>query len=218
MAKQPNGRSRLIPGAQFKKFMKKPRAWIICALIFFAVLGLLRLLGDQLYDYPDNPEVSSLPKNATIVCLAGGKHRIETAFALFSEGIGDRLFIVGAGRKTTPLSLLRSHGPEAAARFPWKRFDHNSRNTMENAFAVRNILEQNPEIKTLILVTSEYHMRRAELMIRHHIAPEIKIIPFTPAVEAIERGNWWHSCVGAEVTLWEYFKFMRAKLLLPLMG
>ncbi len=202
----------------------RPSVWAgVISIFLLLLITAIRFLGDELYAYPPNPPTDQLPKNAVIVCLAGGKFRIQAALSLFSQGVGDRLLIVGTGKKTTPESLARAHAVETKETIPNHRFgqievETESRNTIENAFAVRRYLQKNPEVQNLLLITSGYHMRRAEIMIANQISPEVKIIPFVPPNEALVKQNWWHSWIGIQVTTVEYFKFLLGSLLIPRLG
>lgn len=193
------------------------------AIFLLTFIIAIRLLGDRLYDFPSNPELASLPKNTAIICLAGGKGRIETAFDLFFQDVGDSLFIIGAGKKSTINSLLRNHASPREVQTNEHRLgriivENESRNTIENAFAVSRYLQQNPNIKTVLLVTSGYHMRRAQFMIENQVHREIKIIPYNPPKEVIEQQTWWHTWLGIQVTVVEYGKFLLATLLIPRLG
>lgn len=204
--------------------MHRPSAWAgaLSILILSVILGV-RLLGDQLYQYPENPALDKIPADATVVCLAGGKFRVEAAYNLFAQGVGKELFIVGAGKKSTPGNLGRAHAAEALQKMTETRFrgiqvETESRNTIENAFAVSRYLQQNPEVKSIVLVTSAYHMRRAQVVIEHQVHNGLEIIPYTPPSERIEKRTWWHTWLGIEVTMTEYFKFLLASLLAPQLG
>ncbi|RYZ96473.1 MAG: YdcF family protein [Proteobacteria bacterium] len=202
----------------------RPSVWAgALALIILSFLLATRLLGDRLYDYPANPDLSAIPPDAAIVCLAGAKFRIEAAYALFAQGVGRRLFIVGAGKKSTPGNLGRAHAPEALAKMTEERFrdiqvETESRNTIENAFAVSRYLQEHPDVKTIVLVTSAYHMRRAQVVIQHQLHESLNIIPYTSDKEIIGHGTWWHTWLGMEITSVEYLKFLLASLLAPQLG
>ncbi len=187
------------------------------------MIAAIRLLGDNLYDFPANPSSPSLPKNSVVVCLAGGKHRIEAGYSLFAGGVGENLFIVGAGKHATALGLARIQAMGIAQKIPQDRFEkilveNESRNTIENAFVVKRFLDQNPNVKNLILVTSSYHMRRATFMVAHQIAADVNIIPFVPQAMELGRNNWWHTWLGITLTTEEYFKFLLTSLLVPRLG
>jgi len=202
----------------------RPSVWAGAISIFLLLLiAGIRVYGDNLYEYPENPSPSNLPKDIVIVCLAGGKYRIEAAFSLYANGIGERLFIVGAGPKATKDAIAKLQAVETAQKIPWDRFDkilveNESRNTIENAFAVKRFLEQNPQVKKILLVTSGYHMRRAEFMISNQIPLDVQIIPFTPTSTEIGRENWWQTWLGISITVEEYFKLLLVKMLLPTLG
>lgn len=204
--------------------MHRPSAWAGAIAIFIlSFICAVRLLGDRLYDYSANPAKQTIPADASIVCLAGAKFRIEAAYNLFAEGVGKRLFIVGAGKKSTPGNLGRAHAAESLQKMTEERFrdiqvETDSRNTIENAFAVSRYLQQNPDVKTIVLVTSSYHMRRAQVVIQHQLHENLNIIPYTPEKEIIGRGTWWHTWLGMEITMVEYFKFLLASLLAPQLG
>jgi uncharacterized SAM-binding protein YcdF (DUF218 family) len=202
--------------------LPRPSVWAgalsICALLLILAL---RLLGDTLYDYPANP--SALPQDSVIVVLAGGRHRVEAAYSLYATGVGMQMWVIGAGKRATPMGLARAQAGEVAQRIPWDRFEKiqvetDSRNTIENAFAVKRLLEQNPGVKTLVLVTSPYHMRRSLLMIAHHIPTEVHLIPYTPPTADFAGADWWHTWAGISLTVEETIKFELASLLVPRLG
>lgn len=183
----------------------------------------IRLLGDNLYNYPANSDPASIPKDAVVICLAGGKQRIESAFSLYADGVGQRLYIVGAGKNASAAALSRMQASQVAQKISWDRFDKiqvetESRNTMENAFVVKRFLEQNPQVKNVVLVTSSYHMRRALFMIALQIRADVKIIPHAPANLEFERNKWWQSWNGITVTIVEYAKYLLASFLIPRLG
>ncbi len=219
-----SGRSRLRRSEKSRGPTHRPSVWAGAIAIFLLLLiAGIRLYGDNLYDYPENPASDQLQKDGVIVCLAGGKYRIESAFSLYANGVGERLFIVGAGPKATKESIAKLQAVETAQKIPWDRYDRilvetESRNTIENAFAVKRFLELNPQVKKIFLVTSSYHMRRAEFMIANQIPKYVQIVPFTPLSTEIDRSNWWHTWLGISLTTEEYFKLLMVKLLLPALG
>lgn len=193
------------------------------SLFLLSLIVAIRLLGDLLYYYPANPDLKNLPKDAAIICLAGGKFRVEAAYSLYAEGVGRQLLIVGAGKKSTPQLLGRAHADGAAKAISEDRFSRiqvetESRNTIENAFAVARFLEQNPNVNEIVLVTSGYHMRRALMMIESQVHRPVKLIPYTPPADSLHQKNWWHTWLGIEVTTVEYVKFVLASLLIPRLG
>jgi uncharacterized SAM-binding protein YcdF (DUF218 family) len=224
VAEQHDGRSRVSSEALStpRGPTHRPSVWAGALSIFLLLLIIgIRFAGDTLYDFPAPPQ--TLPEDSVIVCLAGGKHRVEAAYSLFADGVGQQLWIIGAGKRATVMGLARAQAVEAAQKIPWDRFDKihvetESRNTIENAFAVKRFLEQNGGVKKLVVVTSPYHMRRSLLMIAHHIPSDVVLIPYTPPAADFGRDTWWHSWTGIALTVEETTKFQLASILVPRLG
>ena len=94
-----------------------------------------------------------------IVALAGGASRISDAIELLASGRGRRLLISGVNRTTSTNAISRLN-PEFEK---WVRccvdFDW-SVNTLGNAIEIRRWAERRG-FRSLIVVTSNYHMPRA---------------------------------------------------------
>lgn len=200
--------------------IRKRALWIgVVFILCAALIASLKCLGDSLYDFPEN--ITSFPPDAVIVCLTGGKGRIEAAINLYAQGVGSGLHVIGAGKKTSVGMLLKMHVSDeiansiSAQRVAQILVETESRNTIENAFAVNRLLLNSPAVKTIVLVTSGYHMRRAQFMIENQMHGQLRIVPYTPPKEAIERHNWWKSAIGIEVTLTEYFKLLTSTIIIP---
>ena len=196
--------------------------WIgVLFLVLLSFAGSIRLLGTFLYDYPPAPAKDQIPKDSLIVCLAGGRGRVHAALDLFSEGVGAELFIVGAGPHTNVQTILKNilAAPDApkisVARMQKVLLEKDSRNTIENAYAVENFLRQNPQVHDVVLITSSYHMRRSLLILQSLLRKEVHVVPYSPPKEPIDAANWWQSFLGIEVTVVEYSKFLLAKILIP---
>src|SRR5712671_7106273 len=105
-------------------------------------------------------EEVSLDRNADgIVALTGGASRIADAIELLASGRGKRLLISGAYRATNSKEISRLN-PEFDR---WVRccvdFDR-SLNTLGNALETKRWAESRG-FRSLIVVTSNYHMPRA---------------------------------------------------------
>lgn len=204
--KGPNHRSSIWAGA-FSIFI---------LLVFIG----LRTVGDNLYLFPENPPLPSIPKDTAIICLAGAKGRIEEAFSLYAKGVGNSLYIIGAGKRSSIQTLVKNHAAQSAElisepRLQQVRVETESRNTIENAAVVDRILQARPELQSFVLVTSGYHMRRAQFMIENQSHRKVQIIPYVPEKESIGRFNWWTTWLGIQITLMEYLKYLMAVILVP---
>ena len=100
------------------------------------------------------------------VYLGRGADRFTTALWLYRAGRVRRIIISGGSS-----AVLRPAGTEASglrtllllAGVPDSAIlvEDRSRNTRENALFTKELLRKHPEIKSLVLVTSAYHERRA---------------------------------------------------------
>ena len=144
-----------------------------------------------------------------IVALAGGASRISDAIELLASGRGRRLLISGVNRTTSTNAISRLN-PEFEK---WVRccvdFDW-SVNTLGNAIEIRRWAEHRG-FRSLIVVTSNYHMPRALAEIAHQL-PDVALLPFPVITERQRAEPWWASRTTARLMLTEYMKLIFARL------
>jgi len=177
-------------------------------LTFALVVSLLVLIGlGFVWFIRDVPaEEVSLDRNADgIVVLTGGASRIADAIELLASGRGKRLLISGAYRATNSKEISRLN-PEFER---WVRccvdFDR-SINTVGNALETKRWAESRG-FRSLIVVTSNYHMPRALAEIAHQL-PDVALVPF-PVVTDRQRTERLATMRRMVV---EYVKFVFAKV------
>jgi uncharacterized SAM-binding protein YcdF (DUF218 family) len=148
-----------------------------------------------------------------IVALTGGASRITDAVALLAAGRGKRLLISGAGPTTNSYEISRLH-PEFEK---WVHccvdFDQ-SRNTLGNAIETRRWAEQRG-FRSLIVVTSNYHMPRALAEIAHQL-PNARLVPFPVVTDRQRAEPWWASVANVRLMVTEYLKYLVAQLRIAL--
>jgi len=152
----------------------------------------------------------ALARNADgIVVLTGGASRISDAIELLAERRGQRLLISGANRATTAAEISRLN-PEFVR---WVRccvdFDR-SLNTLGNAIEIRRWAEHRG-FRSLIVVTSHYHMPRAMAEIANQL-PGATLVPFPVISERMKTEPWWASPGTTRLLLSEYLKYIVAQL------
>ena len=123
-----------------------------------------------------------------IIVLTGGKNRIEKGIDLLSKGYGDKLLISGV---FMPSEIETKFSLEKEKNDLFKCcvfYDQKSKNTLENAQEVDKWLNKNKDIKSIILVSSYYHLPRSIMIFEKKIKSNVKIYP-KPALQNINYRN-----------------------------
>ncbi|HLK84088.1 MAG TPA: YdcF family protein [Xanthobacteraceae bacterium] len=143
-----------------------------------------------------------------IVALTGGASRISDAVELLASGRGQRLLITGVAPTTNTAELIRL-APGSARWFGCCiDLDYSAVNTVGNA-AETGRWARERGFRSLVVVTSGYHMPRALMEIAHRL-PDVTLIPF-PVVSPQSRAEpWWSNAGTAKVLVFEYLKFIVA--------
>ena len=139
-----------------------------------------------------------------IVVLTGGRYRIGEGMKLLNSGLARELFISGVEKNTS----LEEIGKKQAIDFNTEReisIGKKSTNTVENAEETREWLKKH-KIKSIRLVTSNYHMPRSLAEFRYH-NPDLLIIPHPVFSDYVAR-KWWKSFKSFCLIASEYNKFL----------
>ncbi|HYZ44588.1 MAG TPA: YdcF family protein [Xanthobacteraceae bacterium] len=184
------------------------------ALAFCAAAALSIGLGFIWFVRHVPAEEVSLDRGADgIVALTGGASRITDAIELLASGRGKRLLISGAYRGTNSNEISRLN-PEFER---WVRccvdFDR-SLNTLGNAVETKRWAESRG-FRSLIVVTSNYHMPRALAEIAHQL-PEVTLVPFPVVTDRQRAERWWVDWATTRRMVTEYLKFLFSKLRITL--
>jgi uncharacterized SAM-binding protein YcdF (DUF218 family) len=143
-----------------------------------------------------------------IVVLTGRASRIADAIGLLAAKRGQRLLISGVYPKTTAAAIARLM-PEHQSWFDCcVDLDHSAVNTEGNAVQTRKWARQH-SFKSLIVVTSNYHMPRAMIEISHQL-PDVELIAFPITPEWVRVETWWSRLAMMRLLFAEYLKFLRA--------
>jgi uncharacterized SAM-binding protein YcdF (DUF218 family) len=143
-----------------------------------------------------------------IVALTGGPSRIADAVELLASGRGRRLLISGVGPTTNTAELMRL-APDHQHWFDCCiDLDHSAANTVGNAVETRRWARERG-FRSLVVVTSGYHMPRAMLEISHRL-PEVTLIPFPVVSGPIHAEPWWRHPGTAKLLAFEYLKYLAA--------
>jgi uncharacterized SAM-binding protein YcdF (DUF218 family) len=148
-----------------------------------------------------------------IVVLTGGSPRIGDALDLLAAGRGKRLLITGVHVTTTARELARGIPAHEALLACCVDIDHSAVNTVGNAMEARRWVQARG-FRSLIVVTSDYHMPRAMAELGQQL-PDVELTSFPVITDKLRR-RWWMSPAAARLIVSEYVKFIVAQLRITL--
>jgi uncharacterized SAM-binding protein YcdF (DUF218 family) len=138
--------------------------------------------------------------------LTGGDLRLLAGAQLLKDGCGQRLLISGVNPQTSHQVLMRLSG--LSNRVFASRVDvgYAAHTTIGNASETM-AWARAWGYKSLIVVTSSYHMPRslAEL---GRAMPDVTLIPHPVVPSKLNPGRWWTDRFTTRVLLAEYVKFL----------
>jgi uncharacterized SAM-binding protein YcdF (DUF218 family) len=182
--------------------------WMTIAL--GAATGLALGLGFGWFVWRLPAEEVTLARNADgIVVLTGGASRISDAIELLAAGRGQRLLISGANRATNQSEITKLNPEFARVVGCCVDFDR-SLNTLGNAIETRR-WAQTRGFRSLIVVTSSYHMPRAMAEIAHQL-PGAMLIAFPVVTDRLRTEPWWASGTTTKLMVSEYLKYLYAQV------
>ncbi|MCC8962117.1 YdcF family protein [Bradyrhizobium sp. Pear76] len=190
----------------------QPRGWlrvvivVPLALAFVAAaVGFIGFLS-QLRGVETDP-----PHNADgIVVLTGGSSRVSDAMELLAAGYGKRLLISGVHPTNDAGDISRSVPDSRGLMSCCVDLDRSAVNTRSNAAETRRWARERG-FKSLIVVTSNYHMPRAIVELSHAM-PDITLIPFAVVGDKWRDEPWWTSGAAFRLLLSEYAKYVAAEM------
>ncbi len=143
-----------------------------------------------------------------ITVLTGGKARIAEAMRLLSQRKARRVLITGVHRATTK-ETLKEFAQEGNQLFTCcVDIDHEARNTIDNAAETREWVAQKG-YRSLIVVTSNYHMPRA-LAELGRAMPGVTLIPYSVVDNNVQLERWWLYPGTTKLLFSEYLKYLPA--------
>jgi len=148
-----------------------------------------------------------IPTDA-IVVLTGGRLRLETGLQLFAAGTAKKLFVSGVNQRVDREELLRTLGPLAGRAACCIALGHEADNTVGNARETANWMHEEG-YRSLRLVTSWYHMRRA-LLEFDRAMPQVTITAHPVFAPHIDAERWWSWHGPLVLSIIEYEKYLAA--------
>src|SRR3954452_17321100 len=145
-----------------------------------------------------------------IVVFTGGSSRGSDAMELLAGGYGTRLLISGVHPTSAASDISRSLSDNQSLLICCVDLDRSAFNTRSNAAGTRRWVRERG-FKSLIVVTSNYHMPRAIVELSHAM-PDIQLVPFAVVGEKWRDEPWWTSGATLRLLLSEYAKYVAAEV------
>lgn len=140
-----------------------------------ALLLLLYAIGFVLFSVTLG-KPAGMGRTQGIVVLTGGPGRIERGIELMREGQARRMLIAGADPSVRPADLQRRLGPRSARVLRCcVDLGSESVDTRSNAEEAGRWLKRRG-YRSMRLITSDWHMRRASYEFRRHLGPGVTIV------------------------------------------
>lgn len=193
--------------------MLKPprkRVWIplVCLLLFIVAASDFHRFVKRVGDLEAPADV----KADAIVALTGGSgKRISVAIELLQNGAGERLLVSGVHPSVDTEDLIATAGGSEALYECCIDIGHKASSTEGNAVESGDWV-QSHGYKSLIIVTSDYHMPRALLWYQYSV-PEIEVHPY-PMRSRVAPDKWWTSWRSFRWLLTEWAKYRVTAFLL----
>ena len=129
---------------------------------------------------------------------------------LLAGGYGKRLLISGVHPTNAASDISRSLPDNQSLLGCCVDLDRSAVNTRSNAAETRRWVRERG-FKSLIVVTSNYHMPRAIVELSHAM-PDVELIPFSVIGDKWRDEPWWTSGATLRLLLSEYAKYVAAEV------
>jgi uncharacterized SAM-binding protein YcdF (DUF218 family) len=184
------------------------RSTIVAALAIMFVAAAVGFVGflSQLR----RAEIKPSQTADGIVVLTGGSSRVSDAMELLAGGYGKRLLISGVHPTNDVSDISRSLPDNQSLLGCCVDLDRSAVNTRSNAAETRR-WARDRGFKSLIVVTSNYHMPRA-IAEMSHAMPDIELIPFAVVGDKWREEPWWTSGATVRLLLSEYVKYVAVEV------
>lgn len=151
-------------------------------LVRLLALGLLLWLGGFLWFSLTLPEPAlKTVKTDAVVVLTGGKGRLKRGLAMLEAGSARRMLVSGVDKGTTRRDLAAAAGI-SKKRLAKTDLGYEAIDTRSNAEETARWVTKN-DIRSIRLVTSAGHMRRARLELAQALPPGVSVLPDAVPVE-----------------------------------
>ena len=151
-------------------------------------------------------------KTEAIVSLAGGPGRLGRGLELLESGKADVLLLSGTGKGARLEEIFPGRDLSMLGDAQVILLESRSTSTYENAIEAWAVLAARGEVGEIVLLTSNYHMLRAEYVFRKVFPPDVTIRVHPVPAENVAPGKWWRDGRARRIVLNEYGKYLWYRL------
>jgi uncharacterized SAM-binding protein YcdF (DUF218 family) len=175
------------------------KAFITLAIILLVAVSALFIdFTYKTFSYRQSPV-----KADAIVVLAGGKGRVDEGVRLYRERRAAYLFLIGVDPSVRKSDLYRPQpgdpSPDGVI------LERASRNTLENAILGRDVILRQ-QIRSVLLITSRYHMKRSAILFRNALPKDLTIYPYPVDTRNLKEA-WWNHGGSFYLLFSEFYKY-----------
>ena len=187
-------------------------SFIIFSAVLITFVIYIPIYGRNQKDITDKGLYQHSPD--AIAVYTGDKGRIAYALDLLKHNPSAKLFISGVYATNSFQTLLNKNEMTLAENLEGVQvdLDYESRDTFENVKETVQFLNQNPDLKKVLIISSDYHILRIKMIFSHFIEDSDKEFYFDSTITKFN--NW----KNVKKLLWESVKIIRSIVLLDILG
>jgi uncharacterized SAM-binding protein YcdF (DUF218 family) len=205
MSLQPDDKSLNVPSSARRGWLRATIVAVLAIVFVTAAIGFVGFLSKL-----RGAEMKPANNADGIVVLTGGSSRVSDAMELLAGGYGKRLLISGVHPTNAVSDISRSLSDNQSLLSCCVDLDRSAVNTRSNAAQTRR-WARDRGFKSLIVVTSNYHMPRAIVELSHAM-PDVALIPFAVVGDKWRDEPWWTNGATLRLLLSEYVKYVAAEV------
>ncbi len=114
-------------------------------------------------------------KTDGVIVLTGGEGRIARGLTVLRKGLAQRLLVSGVDRSVKPSEFASAYDIDQASIACCITLDFEAVDTRSNAREAARWIAQN-QFRTIRLITSDWHMRRAAFELHRAIPPGVSVV------------------------------------------
>jgi len=173
---------------------------LLLTVLLLAGESILYAIGDWLVVEEDDLQPADM-----IHILGGGLDRVDYSVNLYRGAYAQRLFITGCHSIEYKKRVMAAGVP------PENLFPDSisADSTFEEAQELKEFLDQSPSIRSVIILSDPYHMRRAQWSFKKVLGDQVTLqfapVPFE--MTSLER-RWWTDGRSRSMVVKEYLKIL----------